>query len=149
MIADYLGWSVVVASGARPFNLGDIKSSEYLCECKTHMSKQERIIIKKSVWKKISSEADGMLRKPVLFIDNGTQTVENTWCVIRKPKVLETVWVSLIGGMRDSDTQISFNHKDINSLIKNNQNGCAEISIDGESLLLMKLETFKTLLQNS
>lgn len=148
-IADYLEWSVVTASGARPFNPGDIKSSDYLCECKTHTSKQTRITIKKSVWKKISSEADSIFKKPVLFVDNGTQTIENTWCVIRKPKVLETVYVSLIGGIRDSDTQISFNHTDIDSLFKNNQNGCTEISIGGESLLLMKLETFKILLQNS
>ena len=56
-IAKYLNWEVVSGSGARDFNPGDIKSDMWLGECKTHEIKQSRILFKKAVWAKISSEA--------------------------------------------------------------------------------------------
>lgn len=146
MIADYLGWSVVVASGARPFNPGDIKSIEYLCECKTHTSVQKRIVIKKSVWKKISTEAMSVTKKPILFTDNGTQKIEDTWCIIKKPKIFNgAICDKLSGDMRDSATQITFEHIALKEALINNQ--CAELSIDNESLILMRLETFYNMFQ--
>lgn len=146
MIADYLGWSVVVASGARPFNPGDIKSNDYLCECKTHTSEQKRISIKKSVWNKISIEAMSTFKKPALFVDNGTQKADDTWCIIRKPCYFTNgIYVGLQGGVRESETQISFDHSAFKSFLSDKQ--CAEICINGESLILMKLKTFKTLIE--
>ncbi len=145
MIADYLGWSVVVASGARMFNPGDIKSSDYLCECKTHTSKQSRVVIMKSVWKKISSEAMSVFKKPVLFFDNGTQKIQDTWCVIPDYNYKDSVHTVLFDGMKDSNAQISFEHKLLLDFL--HQDECIKFSIDNESLLLMKIETFKNIIQ--
>ena len=85
-IADYLGWSVVPASGARPFNPGDVKASNWLAECKTHTEPKDKIVIKKDVWIKLTNEARSLMKSQVLCIDNGTQKIRNTWCVI--PKIL-------------------------------------------------------------
>ena len=81
LIADYLGWEVVSGSGARDFNPGDIKSSQWLGECKTHVSIVDRITIKYSVWDKISTEAKSVFKFPALFIDNGSQNIDDTWVV--------------------------------------------------------------------
>lgn len=144
MIANYLGWSVVVASGARTFNPGDICSKDYLGECKTHMSKRSQIAIKKSVWRKISSEAMSTFKKPILFVDNGTQKIKDTWCVIPNCKLPDSIYVSLLDGIRDSNTQISFDHEIFANFVHENE--CAEFFIDNKSLLLMRLETFKDLI---
>lgn len=86
-IAKYLGWNTVVASGARDFHPGDIINREdgWLGECKTHTTSDKDILFKLDVWKKIQEEAmtNGQL-KPVLFTDDGSQKLENTWCVTRK-----------------------------------------------------------------
>lgn len=82
MIAEYLGWDVVPASGARHFDKGDIISADFLGECKTHVSKTSRIRVDFDVMTKLESEAMSRSRKPVLFVDNGTQTVAGTWAVL-------------------------------------------------------------------
>lgn len=83
-IADYLGWKVVPGSGARDFNPGDIISESHLGECKTHVSQTDKIKFFSSVWNKIQKEAESKMRCPVLFVDNGTQKIENTWCMLPK-----------------------------------------------------------------
>lgn len=82
MIAKYLGWDTVVGSGARSFHPGDIISEDYLGECKTHMTKQSKIVFHRDFWDKIKNEAMSKFRTPVLFADDGTQTIENTYCVL-------------------------------------------------------------------
>ena len=82
MIAKYLGWDTVVGSGARSFHPGDIISEDYLGECKTHMTKQSKIVFHRDFWDKIKNEAMSKFRTPVLFVDDGTQTIENTYCIL-------------------------------------------------------------------
>lgn len=80
-IAKYLGWNRVCASGARDFRPGDIESSDWLGECKTHTTPCHNIIFNQTVWNKISSEAIAVKRYPVLFADDGSQTIAKTWCM--------------------------------------------------------------------
>lgn len=78
-IADYLGWKVVTGSGARDCYPGDIQSDKFLGECKTHMKVTDKIIFYMDHWKKISDEASSRFKFPVLFVDDGSQLIDNTW----------------------------------------------------------------------
>ena len=81
-VADYLGWKQVSASGARPFNKGDIVSDSWLCECKTHTTRTDQYKVLFSVWRKLISEATSCMKRPVLITDNGTQKIEDQCFVI-------------------------------------------------------------------
>lgn len=78
-ISEYLGWQTVVASGARSFHPGDIKCKDWLGECKTHTSVNDKITFNRNVWKKICDEAASEHRYPALFVDNGIHTSSTTW----------------------------------------------------------------------
>ena len=84
-IADYLGWKVVSGSGAREFNKGDIESPHFLGECKTHTTKPQKITFNFAHWKKIVEEASSKFKTPVLFVDDGSQSPEKTWCMFPVP----------------------------------------------------------------
>ena len=145
MIADYLGWSAVPASGARMFNPGDVKSSEWLAECKTHTSSKDRVHIKKDVWSKLADEAKSAFKSPVLCFDNGTQRAENTWCVFPKRMCRSDIELKPVEGFSciESDKSYSFSHARALSLFSNK--GYHELEINQESLLLVKLQCFKSL----
>ena len=81
-VAEYLGLQVVVGSGSRCYNPGDIKSERYLCECKTHTKIVNKLIFKKEIWNKINSEAISKFKLPILITDDGSQKLNNTWCLI-------------------------------------------------------------------
>ena len=81
LIADYLGWKVVTGSGARAFHPGDVVSDQWLGECKTHTEPFSNLRFDFDVWTKISREAASQFKKPVLFVDDGSQTIERTWCL--------------------------------------------------------------------
>jgi len=83
MIASFLGWSVVSGSGARSTLPGDIRSEDWLGECKTHDSVGHKINFKKSVWKKIEDEASSKFKFPALFVDDGSQTKKHTWVMFK------------------------------------------------------------------
>lgn len=87
LIAKYLGWTRVSASGARDCHPGDIKSEEWLGECKTHTKPIKEIRFLYSQWSKICEEAMTQRRFPVLFVDNGTQVIPGTWCMVREFQV--------------------------------------------------------------
>ena len=145
-IADYLGWSAVSASGARPFNPGDIKSGDWLCECKTHTKETEKITINKKVWLKICNEARSSFKRPILFVDNGTQEIKNTWCILAEKFASEvTLWHPDPNSLlKETETGITFNHKAMQKLLSDNPEADAvAISVCGQSLLLMKMERFK------
>lgn len=89
MIAEYLGWETVAASGARDFCPGDVRSADWLGECKTHVGIRDRILVDAKVWAKIEQEAMSVFKKPVLFVDDGTQKADHTWCVLDFHKVCE------------------------------------------------------------
>ena len=81
-IASALGWKQVSGSGSRPFAPGDIKSNNWLGECKTHMKPDQPILFYFDVWDKIVDEASSQFRNPVLFVDDGSQKLSNTYCLI-------------------------------------------------------------------
>lgn len=88
LVANMLGWRVVSGSGARPTHVGDITSDDWIGECKTHVNPGHRILFDASVWKKIKDEANSKFKYPVLICDDGSQTIEYTWCMFDK---LDTV----------------------------------------------------------
>lgn len=81
-IAKYLNWKQVSGSGAKSFHPGDVIGDKYLGECKTHVSPGHRLIFSFSVWDKIEKEANSQFRKPVLFVDDGSQEISKTWCMV-------------------------------------------------------------------
>ena len=81
MVADVLGCTVVSGSGSRPFNPGDVKSDKWLCECKTHTEPGHDIFFSYEVYEKIIGESLFAHRSPLLVTDDGSQTLEKTWCI--------------------------------------------------------------------
>lgn len=145
MIQDLLGWKTVSASGARPFNPGDVKSEEWLGECKTHTNVIDKITIDKDVWRKISTEAMSCLKRPVLFVDNGSQSKSGTWCIINEIFTDKDVLTHVPIRYRDSKTRITFSYSEMYDVIRYKEYG--SIIIDGNTLSLMRLATFKEMLE--
>lgn len=83
MIAKELGGHKIGGSGAAPCAPGDVRTDTWLIECKTHTTPDHSIYFDLEVWQKISKEAMGTHRKPVLIVDDGSQTLEKTWCLCR------------------------------------------------------------------
>lgn len=83
MVADALGGYPVGLSGAGPANPGDVRTYEWLVECKTHTKPDQSILFDLEVWTKIQNEAMGIHRKPVLIVDDGSQSASRTWCLCR------------------------------------------------------------------
>lgn len=144
-IADYLGWSAVSASGARPFTPGDVKSCDWLAECKTHTSVTDVLTISKSVWKKISTEAKGCMRKPVLFIDNGTQELKNTYAVIPKRVCIGINLHQVDAPIKEAGTKFTFKHSEASKLL-NETGSYLPIFCNFESLYIVGLKCFKELI---
>ena len=82
LIANTLGWSRVAGSGSRINHPGDVQSDAWVGECKTHVTPGHPIIFKFDVWDKIENEATSQFKQPVLFVDDGSQTLANTWCMV-------------------------------------------------------------------
>lgn len=82
LIANYLDWECVSASGARDCHPGDVISDSWMGECKTHVASGKRIQFVFKEWMKIYEEATSKFKFPVLFVDDGSQTIENTWCML-------------------------------------------------------------------
>ena len=80
-IANALNWKVVPGSGARPMNVGDVVSDNWVGECKTHVEPGHKIVFKFDVWRKIFEEAASCFKQPVMFVDDGSQLLDNTWCL--------------------------------------------------------------------
>ena len=97
-IAKYLGWYKVSGSGSRPCKPGDIYNETWLGECKTHIRFQNSIIFKFKEWDKINEEATSQFKNAVLFVDNGTQLIENTLCLLQisQYKLLEDINLPII-----------------------------------------------------
>lgn len=81
-VAKYLGWKVVTGSGAAACHPGDIESDEFLGECKTHTKPGHRLVFDHKVWNKLCEEAVFKHRWPVLVTDDGSQSIDKTWCMI-------------------------------------------------------------------
>jgi len=146
LIAGFLGWKTVAASGARSFNQGDIKSDRFLGECKTHTESKDTVFFLSEVWKKINMEAFSNSRRPILFVDNGTQTVENTWCIFNRNLVLQdsAIEYEKIAYIRYTTRGFNFNHDKMKSLLGDMK----AIRLDwlNQPMVLMNLYTFKQIL---
>ena len=93
-LADLLGWKKIGGSGAAPCSPGDVKASEWLGECKTHVE-QHPIYFAAAVWDKIKKEAFGHNKKPVLFVDDGTQKSTHTWCLCLSHNINQSALITL------------------------------------------------------
>lgn len=80
-ISSALGWKRVSGSGARACLPGDVEGSEWLGECKTHVKHIPKVTFRAEAWRKISKEATAKFKRPVLFVDDGSQLLEYTWCI--------------------------------------------------------------------
>jgi len=81
-ISGSLGWKRVSGSGARSCLPGDVEGMEWLGECKTHVKRIPQVVFQYDHWKKICEEATSKFKRPVLFVDDGSQLLEYTWCLI-------------------------------------------------------------------
>lgn len=84
MVADALGSYPVGGSGAFAGSPGDVRTYDWLVECKTHTTPGHNILFNYKVWAKIQSEAMGTHRKPVLIVDDGSQSLSRNWCLCRR-----------------------------------------------------------------
>lgn len=145
MIAKYLEWSVVVGSGSRPFRPGDVCDDNYLGECKTSEVETDRIKIMKSHWQKISNEAMGAHKIPVLFVDNGTQKPDGTFCVMRR---LKQIPAEMYPDLRISASSASFSMKSAMAFLSEHDYRFAA-DIFGEKLVVFTLSKFKEYLSEN
>ena len=92
-VAAYLGddFHVVAASGANPSNPGDVVSENFIIECKTHTTKDYKIIFNHKVWDKIKQEAISQRKTPALVTDDGTQDMAKTWVLMDAKMVPPTI----------------------------------------------------------
>lgn len=84
MVANELGGHPIGGSGSRPCSPGDVRTWDWLVECKTHTTPNHSIYFNRKVWDKICEEAMAIHRKPVLIVDDGSQSISRTWCLCRK-----------------------------------------------------------------
>ena len=154
MVADFMGWKVVTGSGSRPFTPGDVNSYDFLVECKTHITAQDKIVFRKAHWKKISSEAMSKHRYPVLITDDGTQKAGNTWVMIPRRMLTSESSLGIFGSWWDksrSDNLISLSTKTAPHLCNTVQAAPGikfiylAAQFDSEELAIMPLETFRQL----
>lgn len=145
LISSMLGWDVVKGSGARHLHPGDVYSNEWLGECKTHVQPGKMITFSYSVWNKIVDEATSLRRYPVLFVDDGSQTISKTWCMcnILPPESCEVVSYPL----RLHKSSISFNHDSMLKLKNLTERQISKpiiynVNMGGSSAYLMNFQDF-------
>ena len=154
MIADYLGWGQVTGSGARPFAPGDVNSYQWLGECKTHDTERANIVFLKRHWFKICEEAWSKSRYPVLFVDNGTQTSQNTW-VMTTLSMFDPSRTNVIEGLRNTSTKGNSLTFDISSATALHKSGSLSDKFNvfklhwDKDLAVMPLSTFRDFIQEN
>lgn len=95
MVAKALGGYPVGGSGAMPAVPGDVKTYDWLVECKTHVDSGQKITFNFDVWTKIEKEAMAVHRKPVLIVDDGSQNERFTWCLCRSNNLNLSAFVTV------------------------------------------------------
>ena len=110
-IAAALGWHVVTGSGSRVGHPGDIIGEQWLGECKTHVSGNHPITFKASVWNKIKDEATAVFKYPVLFVDDGSQELSKTWCIVSN--TVKVSDVCIVDYPYKIKSNLTFNRSDI------------------------------------
>jgi hypothetical protein len=146
MVASFLDWSRVAGSGAATCKAGDVISSKFLGECKTHETPGSKVTFRQDVWLKICDEAMVFSRIPVLIADDGTQQWRRTYCLLKPlpdmsvlPKNEFFVSQYKVGYKK----QLNFDADKIYAKMK--KHDCCIYTVewfDG-TMLLMNLETFR------
>jgi hypothetical protein len=151
-VADFLGWKRTSASGARPFDKGDIQSEEYCGECKTFCREVASISFKYSDWQKICKEALSCMKKPVLFTDDGSQKVENTYCIVPTKfcifpdgRTINYRVASSSCHFGVSEKRITVAKKAVEDALSGGFDGVTFCEW-GDQLCIMRLSTFKSML---
>lgn len=145
MVAAYLGWDVVSGSGARDFHPGDIKSDDWLGECKTHMKPVDWLSFNLRVYDKIVNEAMSQMKKPIYFVDDGTQTVKGTAVLFSlkylssKDFIYHGTHSTVVSKERQSNIRIK-GHLTYDYLI-------IQRWYSGEDIIVMSLDNFKRYLE--
>lgn len=142
-IAEYLGWRVVPASGARPFDKGDITSDEYVGECKTKTAPTSRIEFRYTHFDKICTEAQAAMKRPALFTDDGTQKPDHTFVMVSRTLcngIEERT--GYIQAVRVSSTKLSFDPAALNLPAGTG----FRVKFGHHDTIIMRLETFKMLI---
>lgn len=158
MVAKELGGYQIGGSGAVPCAPGDVKTYEWLVECKTHTEPDHNIFFDLAVWKKIENEAMGMQRKPVLVVDDGSQSAKKTWCLCRQSNLnlSGVVTTDLPVKIRKN---ISCKHDTLSDTLKKKSKGIVvpgtsfyehviyEVEWGDEFVVILPLKTFKELFE--
>lgn len=153
-VAKSLGWDRVVASGARDFHPGDVCGNDWLGECKTHVSRVDKIEFRKSTWKKLMDESVNMFKYPVLFVDNGTQLLGSTWCMFSD--VLDLTNVVTVEFPFVFKSNVGFNESGMQNYVVNilnnpefNPNNLDDVvfklNFHGDSVCVSRFLTYKSL----
>lgn len=146
MVASYLGWKKVAASGARPFHKGDVESDEYVAECKTATHNRNAITFRFEHFDKICIEAESSMRKPVLITDIGTQRAEDSWVMVKmilSPDMSFIDSKDLSDCIRIAKNRITFNPESIRSTEWWDFVYAIKASVGDTDVLIMPLSTFK------
>ena len=155
LVADALGGYVIGGSGAAPTAPGDVKTYDWLVECKTHKEPGASIFFDANVWHKIKNEAMGMSRKPVLIVDDGSQKENRTWCLCRSANVnlANIIVIDFPVAIRKN---VSAKHDKLSEAIKNATKGfigdiyiggAFEFEWEGDDVVVMPLTTFKEIFE--
>jgi len=153
LVAKELGGYSIGGSGAMPGVPGDVKTEDWLVECKTHTQSDQNIFFDLNVWTKIKNEAMGMHKKPVLIVDDGSQTVEKTWCLCRANNLNLGSVISLDLPMAVRKN-ITCRHDKLEKALKDGtkryigafyNGGVFEANWAGENVIITSLATFKEL----
>lgn len=144
IVSEYLGWNRVSASGARPFDKGDIRSDIWLCECKTRTHKNKRYKISHFDWSKIVAESTSCMKRPIMVVDAGVQDVQYEVCILEK-KFCDGIEHVESGAdnpfFRTSRTVTTFDASWTRIMLNNNL--ATEIKIGDSELYVMPLTLFK------
>lgn len=147
MIAKFLGWSVVSGSGASNCHPGDLISDEWLGECKTHISPGKRIQFNFKVWSKICEEASSKFRYPVLFVDDGSQKLANTW-VMFPYHLASCPNIRIVTTEITGKSNLSFDHSDMLTTYVEHQE-CSDdltvlsVVVNGKRVGICPISSFK------
>lgn len=139
LIASYLDWTVIAGSGSRPTAVGDIRSDEWLGECKTHTTPNHSITFNAKVWAKIREEATAKFKHPALFVDDGSQLVGRTWCMFPL-NVLDLSDATILDYPKPIKTNITFSLSDLKS------DNLYKATYDDVPVIITGLATFELLL---
>ena len=155
MVAKELGGYQIGGSGAMPGAPGDVKTYDWLVECKTHTTPDQKITFNAAVWNKIKDEAMAMHRKPVLIVDDGSQSASKTWCMCRSANLnlATTVACDLPLTIKKN---ITCSHDKLSEVLKQvgkqyvgafYEGVAFEVTWEGDDVLILPLKLFKELFE--